>query len=409
MEYVFGEKLGVQEKVNYDFLINATGPKLAFDMTEWMSPCTHKAYSVCTYDHAEHAWAGLKKLIDKVKSTGEHVKILIGTGHPKAACQGAAFEYILNVEKELVKYGIRDKVKVTWISNENELGNFGMDGMLPDYGGYEMKSSEMVEMVFADRGIKWILGAGVSKIEDGLVHYKNLKGKYKTETAVGRKIYFDFNNMKATWTIIGVTKDFNFQSMRQEVKPLALTVNQFFGSPNSYLLIDTKTTDYQSFINKIETIWKTTNVNTPFEFSFLDKDFEKNYAKESKISTLIRFFTFIALLITCLGLFGLATFTIQQRTKEIGIRKVLGANMGQIVGGLSTDLIKPVAISILIASPLAYYGITKWLGNFAYKIQISWWVFLSAALITISIAFFTVSFQAIKASLMNPVKSLKTE
>jgi sulfide:quinone oxidoreductase len=182
VEYVFGEKLGVQEKVNYDFLINATGPKLAFDMTEGMLPGTNKAFSVCTYDHAEHAWAGLKQLIDKVKSTGEQVKVLIGTGHPKATCQGAAFEYILNVEKELVNHGVRDKVEVTWISNENELGDFGMDGMLLDYGGQMMKSSEMVEMVFADRGIKWILGAGVSKIEDGLVHYENLQGEYKTET-----------------------------------------------------------------------------------------------------------------------------------------------------------------------------------------------------------------------------------
>ncbi|MFC3812192.1 NAD(P)/FAD-dependent oxidoreductase [Lacihabitans lacunae] len=182
VEYVFGEKLGVQEKVNYDFLINATGPKLAFDMTEGMLPGTNKAFSVCTYDHAEHAWAGLKQLIDKVKATGEKVKVLIGTGHPKATCQGAAFEYILNVEKELVNHGVRDKVEVTWISNENELGDFGMDGMLLDYGGQMMKSSEMVEMVFADRGIKWILGAGVSKIEDGLVHYENLQGEYKTET-----------------------------------------------------------------------------------------------------------------------------------------------------------------------------------------------------------------------------------
>lgn len=182
VEYVFGEKLGVKEKVNYDYLINATGPKLAFDMTEGMLPGTNKAYSVCTYDHAEHAWQGLKTLIDKVKSTGENAKVLIGTGHPKATCQGAAFEYILNVEKELVRHGIRDKIEITWISNENELGDFGMDGMLLDYGGQNMKSSEMVEMVFEDRGIKWILGAGVSKIEDGIVHYENLEGEYKIES-----------------------------------------------------------------------------------------------------------------------------------------------------------------------------------------------------------------------------------
>ncbi|SOE22944.1 sulfide-quinone oxidoreductase [Spirosomataceae bacterium TFI 002] len=181
VEYVFGEKKGIQEQVNYDFLINATGPKLAFDMTEGMQPGTNKAFSVCTYDHAEHAWKGLKELIDKIKKSGEEAKVLIGTGHPKATCQGAAFEYILNVEKELVNHGVRDKVELTWISNENELGDFGMDGMLLSYGGQTMQSSEMVEMVFADRGIKWILGAGVSKIEDGLVYYENLEGEFKTQ------------------------------------------------------------------------------------------------------------------------------------------------------------------------------------------------------------------------------------
>jgi sulfide:quinone oxidoreductase len=181
VEYVFGEQKGKQEKVTYDFLINATGPKLAFDMTEGLLPGTNKAYSVCTYDHAEHAWEGLKSLIEKVKKTNEKAKVLIGTGHQKATCQGAAFEYILNVEKELVSHGVRDKIELTWISNENELGDFGMDGMLLSYGGQTMQSSEMVEMVFADRDIKWILGAGVSKIEDGLAHYENLNGEFKTE------------------------------------------------------------------------------------------------------------------------------------------------------------------------------------------------------------------------------------
>ncbi len=182
VEYVFGEKQGTQENVTYDYLINATGPKLAFDLTEGLIPGTNKVFSVCTYDHAEHAWHGLKDLIDQLKNTSQKAKILIGTGHAKATCQGAAFEYILNVEKELVKYGVREKVEITWISNEYELGDFGMDGMLMDYNGFNMKSKDMVEMIFEDRGIKWILGAAVNKIEDGLAHYENLDGEYKTET-----------------------------------------------------------------------------------------------------------------------------------------------------------------------------------------------------------------------------------
>ena len=118
IEYVFGDNKATLEKVTYDFLINATGPKLAFELTEGMQPGTNKAYSVCTYDHAEHAWNGLKALIEETKITGKTSKIVIGTGHPKATCQGAAFEYILNVERELVRHGVRDKIELTWLSNE---------------------------------------------------------------------------------------------------------------------------------------------------------------------------------------------------------------------------------------------------------------------------------------------------
>jgi sulfide:quinone oxidoreductase len=180
IEYVVGDKKGTQEKVTYDYLINATGPKLNFEATEGLMPGQNGTYSVCTYGHAEHAWEGLKAQIERMKK-GEKVKILIGTGHPKATCQGAAFEYILNVEKELRKGGVRDMAEITWISNEYKLGDFGMDGMLMSYGDMILKSSEMVEMIFEDREINWILGAGVNKIEDGVAHYENLDGEYKTK------------------------------------------------------------------------------------------------------------------------------------------------------------------------------------------------------------------------------------
>ncbi|WP_405349721.1 NAD(P)/FAD-dependent oxidoreductase [Nonlabens sp. Asnod3-H03] len=180
-EYVVGEKKGTQEKVTYDYLINATGPKLNFEATDGLIPGSNKTYSVCTYGHADHAWHGLNELIQEMKK-GKKAKILIGTGHAKATCQGAAFEYILNVEQELRKHKVRDMAEVTWISNEYQLGDFGMDGMLLSYNGMTMKSSEMVEMIFEDRDIKWILGAGVDKIEDGLAHYENLDGEHKTES-----------------------------------------------------------------------------------------------------------------------------------------------------------------------------------------------------------------------------------
>ena len=179
-EYVVGDEKGKQEKITYDYLINATGPKLNFEGTEGLIPGKNKAYSVCTYTHADHAWEGLNSLIQEMKQ-GKKAKILIGTGHAKSTCQGAAFEYILNVEHELRRHGVRDMAEVTWISNEYQLGDFGMDGMLLSYGSMTMKSSEMVEMIFEDRDIKWILGAGVNKIEDGLAHYENLEGEHKTE------------------------------------------------------------------------------------------------------------------------------------------------------------------------------------------------------------------------------------
>ncbi|WP_375242655.1 NAD(P)/FAD-dependent oxidoreductase [Lacinutrix sp.] len=180
-EYVVGTNKGQQEKVTYDYLINATGPKLNFEATEGLIPGQNKTYSVCTYTHADHAWEGLKEVILQMKA-GKKMKILIGTGHAKSTCQGAAFEYILNVEQELRKHKVRDMAEVTWISNEYQLGDFGMDGMLLSYGSMTMKSHEMVEMIFEDRDIKWILGAGVNKVEDGVAHYENLEGEHKAET-----------------------------------------------------------------------------------------------------------------------------------------------------------------------------------------------------------------------------------
>ncbi|MBA6315962.1 NAD(P)/FAD-dependent oxidoreductase [Cellulophaga baltica] len=181
VEGVVGEMKGKQEKVTYDYLINATGPKLNFEATEGLIPGTNNTYSVCTYTHADHAWEGLSALIAEMKK-GKKAKILIGTGHAKATCQGAAFEYILNVEQELQRHKVRDMAEVTWISNEYQLGDFGMDGMLLSYGALTMKSHEMIEMIFEDRDIKWILGAGVQKIENGIAYYENLEGENKSET-----------------------------------------------------------------------------------------------------------------------------------------------------------------------------------------------------------------------------------
>jgi putative ABC transport system permease protein len=145
------------------------------------------------------------------------------------------------------------------------------------------------------------------------------------------------------------------------------------------------------------------------EYKFLDENFEQMYTTEDKLKSLLFIFTAIAIFIGCLGLFGLAAYTAERRKKEVGIRKVLGASTESMVLLLSKDFIKLVVISLLIASPVAWYFMNKWLQDFAYRIHISWWVFTVTAILALGIAFITVSFQAIKAALANPVKSLRTE
>jgi len=147
----------------------------------------------------------------------------------------------------------------------------------------------------------------------------------------------------------------------------------------------------------------------PFEYAFLDAEVQKQYESEITLSQIINSFTLVAIIISCLGLFGLAAFSAEQRRKEIGIRKVLGSSVSGVVGLLSKDFLILVAISFIIATPLAWYGMSKWLQIFAYRVPLSWWMFALAGVLAVIIAMVTVSSQAIKAALMNPVKSLKTE
>lgn len=181
IEYTDGQNKGKSEKLDYDFLVNSTGPKLNFEGTEGLFPGTNKVVSVCSWSHADHAWKELSKIIDRLKS-GEKLKLLIGTGHPLATCQGAAFEYILNVESELRRHKVRENAEVYFISNEFEAGEFGMDGMnfkVPMKG--VMSGGQLARMLFEDRGIIPLVQAGVKKVEDGLVHYENLDGEFKTQ------------------------------------------------------------------------------------------------------------------------------------------------------------------------------------------------------------------------------------
>ena len=164
-----------------------------------------------------------------------------------------------------------------------------------------------------------------------------------------------------------------------------------------------------ALISEVEKKWKSMDPGQPFSYTFLDADFNKIYTADQRTGKLFITFAIFAIFIACLGLFGLVTYAAEQRIKEIGVRKVLGASVGEIVTMVSKDFIKLVLVASVIAFPVAWWAMNKWLQSFAYRINISWWVFLLAGLLTITIALITVSFQAIKAAVANPAKSLRTE
>jgi len=218
---------------------------------------------------------------------------------------------------------------------------------------------------------------------------------------VGQQISFHENK----GTIIGVVKDFNFQSLKEKISPLI-----FYKSNNKNILyVRTMGNHAQSAIAAVEAQYKKYAGNTPFSYYFLDKSFEAQYKTDQRTGILFNVFAGIAIFISCLGLFGLATFTAQVKTKEIGIRKVLGANVSGIVKLLSKDFLKLVIIAIVIATPIAWWAINKWLQGFAYRINIAWWVFAVAGILALLIALATISLQAIKAAVANPVESLRSE
>ena len=229
------------------------------------------------------------------------------------------------------------------------------------------------------------------------------------QDAIGKFLAFESNGEQLRFTIIGVVRNFHFKDLHETIEPFAFRFYNDADAGFNYMIVRSSTGNMKQSLSVLEKTWKKLNPNEPFEYSFLDQDFQKNYEAESRQASLINYFTIIAIIISCLGLFGLATFTAEQRTKEIGIRKVLGASVQGLVALLSKDFLRLVLIAVIIASPLAWYVMNKWLQNFAYQTSIGWQVFALTTLIAVVIAFVTISFQAIKAAIINPVKSLRTE
>lgn len=230
------------------------------------------------------------------------------------------------------------------------------------------------------------------------------------ENAPGTTLYpmADQGDTSPGVQIVGVIKDFNFSSLHDDVKPFMLKYS-VTRNDLSNLIVKTSSTNYKTLLGKIEALWHRDVPAVPFEYKFLDEEVQKQYQTEITLSQIINAFTGIAILISCLGLFGLTAFSAEQRKKEIGVRKVLGASVQGIVRLLSKDFLKLVCIAILIAAPIAWWAMDKWLESFAYRITLSWWMFALAGLAAIITALFTVSFQAVKAAIANPVKSLRSE
>ncbi len=215
----------------------------------------------------------------------------------------------------------------------------------------------------------------------------------------------DNDGKKYVYHVIGVVKDFNFRSLHQLITPLVMTMTPGFGET----IVKINTANVPGVLAGMKNKWGTFKTEQPFTYSFLDDRYNNTYKAEQNIGAILGIFAGLTIFVACLGLFGLATFTAEQRTKEIGIRKVLGADVKGLVSLLSKDFLKLVLIAFAIASPAAWYVMHWWLQGFAYRINISWVIFATAGTAVVIITLITVSYQSIKAALMNPVKSLKTE
>ena len=265
-------------------------------------------------------------------------------------------------------------------------------------------------------GMKIIAGRNIEpsdSIKEFLVNESCAKalGFAKPEDAVGKVVETIMPGSVVKRPIIGVMADFHAQSLHEPIKPVFLTTSAAFTRLiNIKLSTGGKQSDHLKVtVSKIERCWKAIYPNEPFDYAFFDETIGRFYEKERQTARLLNIAMVVSISISCLGLFGLATLTARRRTKEIGIRKVLGAGIGQIVFVLSKDTLKLVLIAIAVGSPIAWYGMNQWLNGFAFRIAIGWWIFVLAGAIAIVIAFCTVSYQSIKAALANPVAALRSE
>jgi len=317
-----------------------------------------------------------------------------------------------SVKKELIS-----ETSIEDVSVLNQGSVINMDGFSSgdsnDWDGREKDFTPAIGFFYADTSFKKILNLEMKEgrwYETGNVSDKH--NSILNETAVRefniRKpvIGQRFVSQGDTGVIIGVVKDFFYKSLHEKIGPVVIRIENEY---NSNFLVKTAPGKIIAATESAEKVWKKFFPAEPFSYKFLNEEFDKLYHADRKVSVLIWIFSGIAIFISCLGLFGLAAFTAERRVKEIGIRKILGAGVPNIVSLLSREFVYMVLLSMVIAFPVAWLAMNKWLQNFAYKINIAWWIFLVAAVIALAIALLTISYQAIKAAIANPVKSLRTE
>jgi putative ABC transport system permease protein len=277
------------------------------------------------------------------------------------------------------------------------LNNFFVDEHYIPTLGMEMKEGRNFSKDFPTDSSAVILNEAAMKV-------LGFKDPFK-ETLYRPHFHNDGTITPAPYHIIGVVKDFNFNSLHQAIAPLIIILSDNYGSA----AIHVNTENINNVINNIQNKWNAMAPGKPFNYTFMDADFNNIYTAEQQTGKLFITFAVFAIFIGCLGLFGLVTYAAEQRTKEIGVRKVLGASVGSIVAMLSKDFAKLVLIASVFAFPIAWWGAYEWLQGFAYRTSINWWIFVIAGIAAISIALITVSLQAIRAAVANPVKALRSE
>jgi len=283
--------------------------------------------------------------------------------------------------------------------------------MLDSKNGMNMQVWDVDEDYAKTIGLEMTQGRFFSKDfptdSSGVVINESTAAWLGGKDVVGKKIY-SFNNDKnepTPLTVLGVVKNFHFESLKQTIGPLIFEL----GRQNGIASFKVNTSNIKDLVSQIEKKWNVMAPGRPFRYRFMDESFNNIYNNEQRVGRIAFTFAILAILIACLGLFGLATYMAEQRTKEIGIRKVLGASVQGLISLLSVDFLKLVLISFVFAAPAAWFFMNRWLQDFAYRINIAWWVFVLAGVLAVLIALLTVSFQAVKAALMNPVSSLRSE